>query len=211
MTILWWVRAAVAGPCDDPAVVAERSAAIQAIYDEGEAERADRSAAATSVLERDEARVAQMAKYDRAGELCTAADQWNAAWVMTQADKESTLIRAYEIAQLASNGGHPNGNWLVAYTFDRKRVAGGFLQAYGTQTRKNERGQTCLIEVDPEVTDQTRADYGHPPIADAYRRVLDAAGFKTDEATLDRLERRGLSCKPLAISKKAQRRVVAPD
>src|SRR5690349_21666111 len=103
--LLWTMVAAQADPCSDPAVVAERSAAIQAMYEEGEAERQDRSASASSVLERDEARVAQMVKYDKGGELCTPADQWTAAWIMTQADKTATLIRAYEIAQLAMNAG----------------------------------------------------------------------------------------------------------
>lgn len=191
-------------------MVSERSATIQKTYEDGEAEKADRTVSASSVLERDEARVARMVKYDKAGELCTPADQWNAAWIMTQADKPATLERAYEIAQAAMAAGVPNGNWLVAYTFDAKRVAGGYRQSYGTQTQTNERGQRCLVEIEPDVTDETRVSYDQPPLADVYRRVLDANGFASDAPTLERMERRGLMCKAQARSKKAQRQVAAP-
>jgi hypothetical protein len=209
--IIWWaLTAAAADPCSDPAAVAERSAIIQKTYEEGEAEKADRTASAASVLERDEARVARMVKYDKAGELCTPTDKWNAAWIMTQADKPATLERAYAIAQEAMNAGVPNGNWLVAYTFDAKRVAGGYRQSYGTQTQTNERGQRCLVDIEPDVTDETRISYDQPPLADVYRRVLDSNGFTADAPTVDRMERRGLFCKPQARSKKAGRQVAAP-
>jgi hypothetical protein len=212
MNLILWVSSALAGdPCADTAVVEARSAAIKAIYDEGEAERANRTSSATSVLERDEARVKKVLKYDKKGELCTPDDKWHAAWVMTQADKLSQIERSYELAIEAMEAGHHNGNWLVAYTFDRKRVLGGFHQAYGTQTRVNERNQRCLIQVDPEITDEERAKYSQPPLADIYRRLLDMNGFSSDEATFERLERRGLSCPPLAISKKAQKTVRAPE
>lgn len=191
-------------------MVAERSAVIQKLYEEGEAECADRTASATSVLARDEARVEQMVKYDKAGELCTPADKWTAAWIMTQADKTVTLVRAYEIAQDAMNAGVPNGNWLVAYTFDVKRVAEGYRQSYGTQTQVNERGQRCLVEIEPDVTDETRISYDQPPLAEVYRKVLDSNGFTADEPTFERIQRRGLSCRAQAQSKKAQRRVAAP-
>jgi hypothetical protein len=212
---LWlslWTSAARAGdPCADTAEVEARSAAIKAIYDEGEAERASRTSTATSVLARDEARVAQVLKHDKKGELCTADDKWYGAWVLTQGDKIPVLERSYELAIEAMEAGHPNGNWLVAYTFDRKRVLGGYLQAYGTQTRVNERNQWCLIEVDPAITDAERAEYGQPVLADTYRRLLDMNGFGSDEPTFERLQRRGLSCPPLAISKKAQKKVRAPE
>lgn len=206
-----WTGAAIAGPCDDASAVAERSAAIKAIYDEGEAERADRSASAKSVLDRDEARVAQMVKYDSKGELCTVEDRWYAAWVMTQADKLDTLERAYALANETMEAHYANGPWLVAFTFDLKRVRGGFRQAYGTQTQVNERNQRCLVEVEPNITDADRAKYKQPPIADAYRKVLDANGFTDDAPTLDRLQRHGLYCAPVALSRKDQRRIAPPD
>lgn len=207
-----WASLAFAGdPCADTAAVEERSAAIQALYEESEAERDSRTSSASSVLARDEARVAQARSWDKKGQLCTPDDKWYAAWILMQADKLSVLERAYELAIEAMEAGHPNGTWLVAYAFDRKRVLGGYRQAYGTQTRINDRNQRCLIELDPEVTDADRAEYNQPPLADVYRKLLDLHGFGSDEPTFDRMQRRGLICPPLAISKKAQKRVRAPE
>ncbi|MEQ1503767.1 MAG: hypothetical protein ABMB14_16120 [Myxococcota bacterium] len=212
MTTWLWVGVAWAGdPCADADAVTARSAEIQAVYDAGEAERVDRSADTSSVLKRDEARVKQMVAWDKKGELCTPDDQWHAAWVMTQADKMDTIERAYALAQATMDAFHPNGAWLVAYTFDLKRVRGGYRQSYGTQTRVNERNQRCLIEIEPDVTDAERAQYGQKPLADVYRSILDLNGFPTDEPTLDRVERRGLSCPAVALSKRDQRRIVPPD
>lgn len=202
-----------ADPCaDPPELLAERSAEIAAIYDASEAEAADRSASATSVLKRDEKRVKALKKLDAKGLLCTPDDKWKAAWVMEQSDDLDVLERAFELAQEAMAARHPNGPWLVAFTFDRKRVAGGYRQTYGSQTAVNPAGQRCLVELESSgVTDADRQKYGHPTLEQRYRQLLDQAGFKGDEATLDRLQRRGLSCPPMAFDPKAQKRVAEPD
>ena len=192
-----------ADPCAEPAeVLAERSLAVKKLYDDSEAERADRSLDATSVLKRDEERVADLLKRDKRGELCSLDDKWYAAWVLEQADDLDTLERAYSLAIETMEGHHQNGPWLVAFTFDRKRTAAGYLQSYGTQTRIDTANHRCLIEVDPSTTDEDRAKYGQKPIAEAYRKVLDVNGFTGDEATLERLNRRSLYCAPVAITHK---------
>jgi hypothetical protein len=197
-------------PCADEAEAGELSAEIKRLYDEGEAEREDRSSQATSVLERDEARLKAARKMDKKGQLCTAEDKWYAAWIMTQADKVPILERAYELAQETMNEHYVNGPWLVAFTFDLKRVAEGYNQSYGTQTQINERGERCLVELEPDVTDEERAAYGVKPIAETYRSVLDLNGFRDDEATLERLRRRGLYCRPQPIDPKAAKRIAPP-
>lgn len=210
IALVFALGVAHAGPCDDEAAVAERSAEIEATYEAGEAERQDRSAEATSVLKRDEARVKQMLRLDKQGRLCTAEDKWYAAWIMTQADSEATLGRAHELAQEAMEAHHPNGAWLVAFTFDLQRVFGGYRQSFGTQTRVNDRNQRCLVHVEPDFTDAEREKYGQPPLAEVYGKILALNGFPDDEPTLERVERRGLYCPPLAGTRKAQRRVRAP-
>ena len=116
---MFWVTAAFAGdPCADPAAVTAGSAEIKRLYDAGEQDRNDRSSTATSVLERDEERVKAIVKLDNKVRLCTAEDKWHAAWLMTQADDLDVLTRAYDLAQEAMNAHHPNGAWLVAFTFD---------------------------------------------------------------------------------------------
>ncbi|MEZ4241260.1 MAG: hypothetical protein R3F59_34905, partial [Myxococcota bacterium] len=190
---------ALAGdPCADEAAVAERSAALEALYDAGEADRQDRSAAATTVLKRDEQRVKAAVKLDKKGRLCTPEDKWRAAWLMTQADDAATLERAYELAQESMNAHYANGPWLVAYVFDLKRVFGGYLQAYGTQTRVDASNRRCLVKIDPEISDADRAQYGQPPLTEVYRKVLDLNGFRDDAPTLERLERHSLYCDPVA-------------
>jgi hypothetical protein len=200
-----WVSLAFAAtdPCAEaPEVLAERSAAFKKLYDDSEAERADRSRDAESVLKRDEERVAEILKADKKGELCTADDKWYAAWVLEQSDDLDTLERAYELAIASMEAHHANGAWLVGFAFDRKRTAAGFPQAYGTQTRVDANNKRCLIEVDPATTDEQRAKYGHKPIAEMYRKVLDLNGYTSDEATLERLNRRSLYCPPEAITRK---------
>jgi len=193
--IAWLALSARAGdPCADADAVKERSAAIKQLYDDGEADRADRSSAASSVLARDEARVKSVLKYDKKGQLCAVEDKWYAAWIMTQSDSIDTLERAYQLAQDTMNERYANGPWLVAYTFDIKRVAAGYRQSYGSQTQVNERNQRCLVEVEPDVIDAQRATYRMRPIADEYRLVLDANGYRDDPPTLDALRTRGLYC-----------------
>lgn len=209
--LVWLAGAAAAGPCDDDVAVGERSAEIKALYEAGESERLDRASEAKSVLARDEKRARQMLAYDKKGQLCTPDNKWYAAWLMTQADDGATLDRAHQLAQEAMEAHHPNGAWLVAFTFDLTRVFGGYRQSFGTQTRVNERNQRCLIHVDPEFTDAERVQYKQPALEQVYRQVLDANGFREDPPTLERVERRGLYCPPLAGTRKAQKRVRAPE
>jgi hypothetical protein len=205
------VVAAAEDPCADPAAAATWAAEVAALYDAGEAERADRTSTATSVLERDEERLDAARKLDAKGRLCTPLAKWQAAWLMVQADDVDVLERAYTLAQESMKGGEKRGPWLTAYTFDTWRVAGGYRQTYGSQTRLDDNNRWCLIEVEPDATDEERKKFGMPPITETYRKILDNAGFTAEAATLERLDRVGLYCKPLAATKKAQRTVRAPD
>ena len=83
-----------------------------------------------------------------------------------------------------------------------KRTAAGYSQAYGTQTRVDSNNKRCLIELDPTMTDEKRVQYGHKPIAEMYRKVLDLNGYRDDEATLERVQRRSLYCPPVAVDRK---------
>jgi len=193
-----WMTAAWAGdPCAEPEVVlAERSAHIKQLYDEGEAEALDRKAAAVSVLDRDLERVAEMSRIDQKGWLCSTTDKWLGAWVLLRADELSTIQRGRELAIETMEGRDPRGAWLVAFAHDRVQVVQGRKQTYGSQTHTNNEGQACLVEIDDQATDEERVRYGHPPLAERYRQILDRAGYASDAATLDRVERRGLYCRP---------------
>jgi hypothetical protein len=209
LSLLCATPALAGDPCaEGEAALADRSAEIKRLYDEAEADRPTRSAQATEVIERDEARLKLLLKMDKKGQLCTADDRWHAAWVMLNSTDVDDLERAYELAQETMAARHPRGAWLTGFAFDRWRTARGFNQSYGTQTRADN-GKRCLITVEAEVTDEDRATYQQPPLADVYRRLLDANGFPEDEATYDRMDRRGLLCPPLAP--RSGKRIAAPD
>lgn len=210
VTMLLAATLARAQETTDGGCESTRSGLIQQVYDEGEAERTSRSDSATSVLKRDEKRAKLMVKYHRKGWVCSPLEKWQAAWLMTQADDLETLELAYQLAIESMEGGEKRGPWLVAFTFDRKRTAGGYRQSYGSQTRVDGQGRRCLVEIEPDVSDADRAKYGHPPLADVYRRILDLNGFADDAPTLERVQRRGLYCPPEAQTRKAQRTVAPP-
>ncbi len=196
--IVWMTVAAWAGdPCAEPeAVLAERSARIKQLYDEGEEEAADRTAAAVSVLERDLERVAEMKRTDQKGWLCSTTDKWLAAWVLLRADELSTIQRGRELAIETMEARDPRGAWLVAFAHDRVQVVQGRKQTYGSQTHTNNEGKACLVQIDDQATDADRVRFGHSALAERYRQILDRAGYASDAATLDRVERRGLYCAP---------------
>jgi hypothetical protein len=184
-------------PCTEPPeVLAERSAEILRIYEEGDSEAGDRTTTATSVLERDLARVDQMEKIANKGWLCSSSDKWHAAWVLLRADQLSTIQRGRDLAIETMEAREPRGAWLVAFAHDRVQVVQGRKQTYGSQTSENNAGKLCLVEIDDQATDADRVKYGHPTLEQRYRQILDRAGFTSDAPTLDRVQRRGLYCAP---------------
>lgn len=203
-TFGWLVLAALA---DEVECTPTQAEVVKQVFDESEAQR-DRRATDPEVQKADEKRTKEMAKLARKGLLCSPTEKWQAAWVMMQADDVETLELAYGLAVETMEAHDGRGPWLVAYAFDRKRVANGYRQSYGTQTRIDSQGRRCLVEVEPDVTDEERKKYGHPPIAEVYRKILDLNGFTDDAATLDRVQRRGLYCEPQAQKRGASR--IAP-
>jgi hypothetical protein len=68
--------------------------------------------------------------------------------------------------------------WLAAAALDRWLMATGKPQRYGTQYRRIGSGPFELWQVDPETTDEERAAWDVPPLAEAQRRAeeLSAGG-----------------------------------
>jgi hypothetical protein len=197
MIVLLASQAFAGDPCTEaPDVLAERSAEILRIYDEGEAEAADRTATATSVLDRDLDRVDQMDKLVDKGWACSSSDKWHAAWVLLRADELTTVQRGRDLAIQTMEAREPRGAWLVAFAHDRVQILQGRKQTYGSQTSENREGKQCLVEIDDQATDADRVKYGHPTLEQRYRQILDRAGYTSDAPTLDRVQRRGLYCPP---------------
>jgi hypothetical protein len=189
-----WLSLSALADCTDPTEAAANDAAIQTMYDLGEAARKLRTAEATQVLRRDDDRVHAVFELVSDGRVCGTTAKWQAAWILTQGDDQETLLLAYDLAKQTMKAREPRGPWLTAFTFDHKSVAEGNLQRYGTALATNPVGYQCVVAIEPGVTDEERALYGIGPAADQWRKLLDAAGFTKDQPTLEAVERRGLQC-----------------
>jgi hypothetical protein len=63
-----------------------------------------------------------------------------------------------------------SARWLAAASEDRLLVRQGQLQKWGTQFGKKD-GKWVLEDVDPAVTDEQRAEWDVPPLAEARERA----------------------------------------
>ena len=207
ISMLILVGTSFANPCVKNDAREANSAEIEALYQAGEEDREKRTSEAEDVLKRDEKRAKQVVKLDKKGALCTPQDKWYAAWLMQQSDDLDVLERAYQLAINAMQNEVDRGPWLVAYSFDHKRVLQGYRQSFGTQTRVDPMGRRCLIELEGDKSDADRRKYGVPSLEKTYRWVLDANGKTNDPPTVQRMKRHSLICPPVALKKKDQRRV----
>jgi hypothetical protein len=92
--------------------------------------------------------------------------------VMQHGDTPEDYQRAHQWALRASelSPEHGTARWLAAAAKDRWLMNEGKPQLYGTQFIKKD-DRWVLYEVDPSVTDQERARWNVPPLAEAERRA----------------------------------------
>jgi len=152
--------------------------------------------------ERDIERAKTARSYAKKGWLCTAKDQFHAAWVIRHTDNADDLELALTHATAAMNQHVPRANWLTAVLFDRVQVYTGHPQRYGSMLGTPE-GTLCLYTLDESITDADRALYGMPPIQSQFSRVLQASGVR-DEPTLREVKRRGLLCPAVELKRKGR-------
>jgi hypothetical protein len=137
-----------------------------------EADQGDRRADGTpaDVIERDRARRRRVAELLDAGAVASGEDFFHAAMVFQHGDGLDDYQRARELALRAAELGYRPGRWLAAAALDRWLMRQGGPQKYGTQYRITS-GQYELYEVDPATTDEERAEWDVPPLAEARRRA----------------------------------------
>jgi len=120
--------------------------------------------------ENDKKRKKKVEKIIAEGGLKTAADYHHAALIFQHG--KSTVD--YEIAnKLAKKGmelGDERSKWLYAATLDRYLVSQGKPQKFGTQFRKNKKGKWEAGSIDSTTTDEERARYNVPPLAESLAR-----------------------------------------
>lgn len=139
-----------------------------------EADQRDRSEGADpkSITLRDTQRRARVAEILAANGARVSADWFHAAMIFqhgtTVEDFQTAHAYAMKAAELVP--AHPKARWLAAAAKDREHMTKGIPQLYGTQFQNTD-GHWVLYTVDPTVTDEERAKWNVPPIAQAHERA----------------------------------------
>ena len=147
---------------------------LRSIHD---ADQADRRAGPgainwAEVGPRDVARRRRVTEILDGGGAHVSVDFFHAAMVFQHGEEVADYRRAHELAVRAAELDPRNrsARWLAAAAKDRELMKLGQPQLYGTQFRKV--GDVWeLYQTDPTVTDDERARWNVPPIAEARRRA----------------------------------------
>lgn len=148
---------------------------LYAMYKADQAARTGGTNIDWSVVSREDAerRERTAAFIDRGG-LSVGDDYYHAAMIFQHGDKPEHYSLANELARKAVelDPDNKSARWLIAASEDRLRHSLGTPQIYGTQFRKGHGSSWTLDPIDETaVTDEQRAEYGVPPLADAKKRV----------------------------------------
>jgi hypothetical protein len=126
-----------------------------------------------AAVQRDRARLARVKEIVAAGGLKTANDYFNAAMLHQHGIAPDDFLQARALALRAAEMDPANARakWLAAAAQDRYLRSIGKPQIYGTQFKQID-GVWQLEPVDESaVTDEERAKWNVPPLADAKRRA----------------------------------------
>lgn len=103
--------------------------------------------------------------------LQVAGDYFHAAMVFQHGEKLEDFWKAYELARRGAELGHPDCRWLSAAACDRWLMNQRKPQKYGTQYTARDGGPYRLWDVDPNTTDEERAAWNVPSLAEAIRQA----------------------------------------
>jgi hypothetical protein len=146
------------------------------VYAVMQADQADRRGPITdreAVLARDHQRRKRILEIVEASELKAPLDYLYAALVLQHGEVADDFARAHSLAlkALELDPRLPQAKWLAAATQDRYLLRSGKPQIYGTQYKMVD-GKWILDTIDENaVTDEERARWEVPPLAEAKRRV----------------------------------------
>ncbi|HEY3344989.1 MAG TPA: hypothetical protein VGJ97_08680 [Anaerolineaceae bacterium] len=108
-----------------------------------------------------------------AGLLDSAEDFFHAAHIFNHGDLPEEAWEAHELAVQAAQAGYRPARWLAAAAYDRSLVYQGKPQKYGTNYFSDGKHQH-LLDVDPATTDEERAEWDVPPLAEQLRKAEEA-------------------------------------
>ena len=123
---------------------------------------------------RDRERRQRAAELFEAGVVVEADDFFHIAMLFQHGDSLEDWQRAHELALRAHQLGHAGAAWLAAAAYDRWLVNQGRPQKFGTQFRwDDEKQRWTLGDIEPETTDEERARWNVPSLAESERRGRD--------------------------------------
>jgi hypothetical protein len=122
-----------------------------------------------------------------AKQLHTAEDYYHAAQIMQHGDTADDAENAYRLALRSSDLGHRPARWLAAAAYDRWQMYQGKPQKYGTNYVFDGE-QDRLWEVDLNTTDEERAAWDVPPLAEQLRKAEEANQRRTPMSDIERQE-----------------------
>src|SRR5215471_14529068 len=149
---------------------------LQALYEQGQADRGvffeqvDHEQL-QQVRERDRARRRRVEELVRSEALQAREDYFHAAMVFQHGETLDDYWQAHELAKRGAELGHPNCRWLAAAAYDRWLMNQGKPQKYGTQYIFDGDEPYRLGDYDPTTTDEERAAWNVPPLAEALKQA----------------------------------------
>lgn len=150
-----------------------RNLELYELYASDQEERSDPSRIDWALLgERDEVRRRRVDELLDGGVALSAQDLYWASMVHQHGGTQVDSERAHELAMqaLAIDRYHGDALWLAAATADRVLWFAGKPQKFGTQIVRKE-GKYEVYDVDPSVTDEERARWNVPTLAEARKRA----------------------------------------
>ena len=130
-----------------------------------------------AMRERDRVRRERVMEMVATNELQTAEDYYHAAWIMNHGDIPEDARNAHLLALRSSELGHRPARWLAAASYDRWQMYQGKPQKYGTNYIYDG-VKDRLWDVDPVTTDEERAAWDVPPLAEQLRKAEEANKHK---------------------------------
>ena len=112
--------------------------------------------------------------------LTTGEHFYFAAWIFNHGDTPEDAEKAHQFALEAVRLNYSPARWLAAAAYDRWCMYRGNPQKFGTQYVSDGKRQR-LWDVLPETTDQERANWDVPSLAEQIRKAVEATRRNPDQ------------------------------
>lgn len=137
-----------------------------------------------AMRERDRQRREQARHLIDSNQVQMAADFYHAAMIFQHGDTPDDAWAAHELAMQSVRLGELRAKWLTAAAYDRWLMYSGKPQKYGTQFVPDGRRHR-VWDVDPATTDDERAAWDVPPLAEQLRKAEEATRLDPPKAIDD--------------------------